>query len=126
MAQNNLATQLQPQTLPEQPTVPLHRKATKVVGVPKRLSWSKFEKCLLAVGGLMLVGMMLCLVTMKIGVSSAQQQLQDVNSKITSFENKNTNDRQTISELLNRSRLEKIAKKDGMTLSNSKIRNVNK
>ncbi|MTV82919.1 cell division protein FtsL [Secundilactobacillus folii] len=126
MAQNNLATQIQPQSLPEQPTVPLHRKAAQVVTVPKKLTLSKFEKCLLVTGTLIVVVMMLSVVSMKIGVSSAQQQLQDVSNKITSFQSKNTNDRQTINELLNRSRLEKIAKQNGMTLSNSKIRNVNK
>lgn len=126
MAQNNLATQFQPQALPKQPTAPLHSHSKQVVSTPKALPVSKFEKCLLAVGGLILVGMMLLLVNTKIGVSSAQQHLQDVNSQITRLENKNTSDRQTINELMNRSRLEKVAKQNGMTLSNSKVRNVNK
>ncbi|GAX01831.1 cell division protein FtsL [Secundilactobacillus silagei] len=126
MAQNNLATQYQPQTLPKQPQVPLHRPSKQAVSVPKELPVSRFEKCLLTVGGVLIVGMMLWLVSTQIGVSTSQQHLQDVNTQIASFENKNTNDRQTINELLNRSRLEKVAKANGMTLSNSKVRNVNK
>ncbi len=126
MAQNNLATQFQPQVLPEQPTLPLHSHSKQVVSKPRRLPFSKFEKCLLTVGGVVLIGMMLMLVSATNGVSTAQQHLQDVNTQITSLENKNTSDRQTINELMNRSRLEKVAKQNGMTLSNSKVRNVNK
>ncbi|MCH5463138.1 cell division protein FtsL [Lactobacillus sp. LC28-10] len=126
MAQNNLATQFQPQAFPEQPTVPLHSPSTQVVTKPKALPVSKFEKCLCTLGGLILLGMMLMLVSTKIGVSTTQQHLQDVETKITKLENQNTSDRQTINELMNRSRLEKVAKQNGMTLSNSKVRNVNK
>ncbi|KRN26206.1 hypothetical protein FD14_GL002578 [Secundilactobacillus similis DSM 23365 = JCM 2765] len=64
--------------------------------------------------------------SLQIGVSTAQQQLQDINTKITTTQNQNTNHRQQINELLNRTRLEQIAKKNGMSLSNGKIRNVNK
>ncbi|WP_054701241.1 hypothetical protein [Secundilactobacillus odoratitofui] len=110
MAQNSLATQLQPESAPEQRTVPLHKQATQTVSVSKRLSLSKFEKCLLSVGGMIVLGLMLAVVSASNSVSTAQQRLQDVNTKITSFENRNTSDRQTISELLNRSRLEKNCK----------------
>lgn len=126
MAQNNLATQMDPQAYPEQPAAPLHKQAAQPITVPQHLNVSKFEKCLIAVGSLVVVVMALCLVNTKIGISAAQQRLQDVESKITQFDNKNTNNRQTINELMNRSRLEKIAKQNGMTLRNSKIRNVNK
>lgn len=126
MAQNSLATQFQPQALPKQPTVPLHSHSTQVVSKPATLPVSQFEKCLAVGLSLVLVVMALMVVNAKNGVSAAQQHLQDVNSQITRYENKNTSDRQTINELMNRSRLEKVAKQNGMTLSDSKVRNVNK
>ncbi len=129
MALNNLARQTTQTPQPFQATPdeqPLHKAATRTVKLPKYLATSKFEKCLLLVCSLMVVTMMVWLVSLKIGVSSAQQRLQDVNTQITNLQTKNTNKRQEINELSNRSRLEKIANKDGLSLSNNQIRNVNK
>lgn len=128
MAQNNLARQaVQHDPLQELPQRPLHTQtAPQIATRPRRLTFSKFEKCLLTTCGLVVMGLCVWLVSLQIGVSTAQQQLQDINTKITTTQNQNTNHRQQINELLNRTRLEQIAKKNGMSLSNGKIRNVNK
>ncbi|KRK37886.1 hypothetical protein FD07_GL002225 [Levilactobacillus parabrevis ATCC 53295] len=59
-------------------------------------------------------------------MSNAQHELQSVNNAVTTYTNRNTNKQQQINELQSRSRLDKIAKKQGLSLQNDRIRNVNK
>ncbi|HJE86467.1 cell division protein FtsL [Levilactobacillus brevis] len=133
MAQNNLAEAVpltqEPQQRPniEQP----QRQAQPEVhpqGNPnsQKLPVSKFEKCLMTVCGLVLAVLMVCVVSAKISLSNAQHELQSVNSAVTTYTNRNTNKQQQINELQSRSRLDKIAKKQGLSLQNDRIRNVNK
>lgn len=92
----------------------------------QKLPVSKFEKCLLTVCGLVLAVMMVCVVSSKIAMTNAQHQLQSVNSRVTTVQNHNTSAQQEINELQSRSRLDKIAKKQGLSLDNARIRNVSK
>ena len=129
MAQNNLARQAVPMKplRVANPERPIHTTTgNQSVEVPKHLALSKFEKCLMTVGTVITMCMMVWLVSLKIGVSTAQQHLQDVNSRIASVQTKNVSTKQEVNKLQNRARLDKIAQKDGLSLSNGKIRNVNK
>lgn len=69
---------------------------------------------------------MVCVVSSKIAMSTAEHNLQSINNKVTTIQNHNTSKQQQINELQSRSRLDKIAKKQGLTLENARIRNVNK
>lgn len=133
MAQNNLAEAVpltqEPQQRPniEQP----QRQAQPRVSPQQhpsshKLPVSKFEKCLLTACGLVLAVMMVCVVSSKIALTNAQHNLQSINNQITTVQNHNTNAQQQINELQSRSRLDKIAKKQGLSLENARIRNVNK
>ncbi|KRM58526.1 cell division protein FtsL [Secundilactobacillus malefermentans] len=126
MSQNSLAEEYQsevPQPIAPQQR-PLHNPRVKVL--PKSLPVSKFEKCLMTVCGVVIVVMMIWTINVTIGVSATQHQLQDLQTRVTQLKSDNTNHRQEANELLSRSRLDKIAKKSGLTLSNDKIRNVDK
>lgn len=80
----------------------------------------------MVVGGLILATMMVCVVSSKIAMSNAQHELQSVAQTTATYQNKNTNAQQEINELQSRSRLDKIAQKQGLSLQNSRIRTVNK
>ncbi|GEA99161.1 hypothetical protein LBR02_17260 [Levilactobacillus brevis] len=80
----------------------------------------------MTVCGLALALLMVCVISSKIAMSTAEHHLQSINNKVTTIQNHNTSKQQQINELQSRSRLDKIAKKQGLTLENARIRNVNK
>ncbi|GEO66138.1 cell division protein FtsL [Levilactobacillus spicheri] len=131
MAQNSLAEAV---PLPQEPQRRQHiahpqpQVRPTPQGQPQRqkLPLSKFEKCLLTVGGLILAAMMVCVVSSKIAMNNAQHQLQSITQTTTTYQNRNTNTQQQINELQSRSRLDKIAQKQGLSLNNARIRTVNK
>jgi len=131
MAQNSLAEAVpftaEPQQRPniEQPKRQT-RQASQQHPQGEKLPVSKFEKCLMTVCGLALALLMVCVVSSKIAMSTAEHNLQSINNKVTTIQNHNTSKQQQINELQSRSRLDKIAKKQGLTLENARIRNVNK
>ncbi|BAP85920.1 cell division protein FtsL [Paucilactobacillus hokkaidonensis JCM 18461] len=94
--------------------------------LPNKITWSKFEKVLVSGCSLVLTCMMIMLVATKISVTNTQHQLQNVNANITKVGSSNTSTRQVINELTSQSHLEKVAQKNGLTISNTDIRNVNK
>ena len=59
-------------------------------------------------------------------LNTAQSNFQDITTKITTLNNKNSNIKQEVSELSSRSRLTGIAKKDGLSLNEQNTRNVTK
>ncbi|AQW20581.1 cell division protein FtsL [Lentilactobacillus curieae] len=125
MAQNNLAREIfqQPKTTtfaPEQPAVKSEPK------VKERLKVSTFEKVLGATLAIVASVLMIYVVSSKIALSNSQHELQQLDNQVATMHNKNTNYKQQIGELQSSSRLEKIAKSSGMSLSNSNIRNVTK
>jgi len=133
MAQNSLAEAVPLTQEPQQrPNIEQPQRRVQPQSAPQqnprgdKLSVSKFEKCLMTVLGLMLACMMVLVVSSKISLSNAQHNLQSVNSQVTTYQNHNTNDQQQINELQSRSRLDKIAKKQGLNLENARIRNVNR
>ncbi|WP_125581857.1 cell division protein FtsL [Levilactobacillus cerevisiae] len=133
MAQNNLAEAVPLSAEPQQrPNIEQPQRQAQPQLNPQqhpnshKLPISKFEKCLLTACGLVLAVMMVCVVSAKITTTNAQHNLQSINSRITTVQNHNTNAQQQINELQSRSRLDKIAKKQGLSLQNARIRNVNK
>jgi len=70
--------------------------------------------------------MMVCVVSSKIAMSNAQHDLQSITQTTATIQSRNTNAQQEINELQSRSRLDKIAQKQGLTLDNARIRTVNK
>jgi cell division protein FtsL len=101
------------------------RKAREVV-TARQLPLSKFEKILISICGFILVGLMLTVVSGKIGLSNAQHNLETTQEKTTAISSKNTIMKQEINQLSDQSRLDKIAKKAGLSLNSESIRNVNK
>ncbi|PWG00633.1 cell division protein FtsL [Levilactobacillus bambusae] len=127
MAQNNLAQQIpdfQPEPKSRSVVAPLHKNQS--LTKPEKLPVSKFEKCLMVVCGLVLTVLMISIVSAKIAMSGAQRNLQGMAQEVTTLQGKNSNARQQISELQSKSRLDTVAKQEGLSLSNEKIRNVNK
>jgi len=133
MAQNNLAEAVPLEAEPQQrPNIEQPQRQAQPRVAPQgnpsnqKLPISKFEKCLLTACGLVLAVLMVCVVSSKITMTNAQHNLQSINNRITTVQNHNTNAQQQINELQSRSRLDKIAKKQGLILENARIRNVNK
>lgn len=133
MAQNSLAEALPLTTEPQQrPNIEHPKPRVTPQGQPQgqprrqKLPVSKFEKCLVTVCGLILAGLMVCVVSAKIAMSNAQHDLQTINQTTATYQNRNTNAQQEINELQSRSRLDKIAQKQGLNLENARIRTVNK
>lgn len=125
MEQNNLArsfAQAEPKKVVSTPD----QVVTKKVRVSQRLNLSVLEKLLIVCGSALLTVLMLVVVSSKIALSNSQHQLQHLDSQTVNVRNDNTNLKQQIGELQSSSRLDKIAKQSGMSLSNHNIRNVTK
>ncbi|GAD17403.1 cell division protein FtsL [Lentilactobacillus otakiensis] len=124
MAQNNLAHNLteQPQPYVSAPD----QVKIKKVSISKALKLSSFEKLLIVCGSAVLTVLMLVVVSSKIALSNSQHELQHLDNRIVNVRNNNTNLKQQIGELQSSTRLDKIAHKSGMSLSNANIRNVTK
>lgn len=124
MAQNNLARNLteQPQPYVSSPD----QAKVKRVSIAKALKLSSFEKLLIVCGSAVLTVLMLVVVSSKIALSNSQHELQHLDNQVVTVRTSNTNLKQQIGELQNSTRLDKIAHKSGMSLSNANIRNVTK
>lgn len=101
-------------------------KRAREVVTARQLPLSKFEKISITICGFILVGLMLTVVSGKIGLSTAQHNLETTQEKATALSSKNTIMEQEINQLSDQSRLNKIAKKAGLSLNSENIRNVNK
>lgn len=94
--------------------------------VNSHLKVSFFEKTLIFFGGLVIAFLMILTVSSKISLGDSQQQLQNINSKVVHLNNQNGNLSQEIDELNSGVRLNKVAKKSGLSLNSKTIRNVNR
>ena len=124
MAQNNLARQIVEQPV-ENPTTLIEKQPEAPQPVWK-LKLSGMEKLLIIGGCAVLCLLMIGVVSSKIALSNSQQQLQRLDNRIVKLHNGNTSLNQQISELQSSSRLNQIAKQNGMSLNNANIRNVTK
>lgn len=101
------------------------KKAREVV-TARQLPLSEFEKFLITFCGFILVGLMLTVVSGKISLSNAQHKLEATQEKTTALSSKNTTMKQEVNQLSDQNRLNKVAKKAGLSLNSENIRNVNK
>ena len=91
---------------------------------PKSVPWTAFEKSLVVLGSLITLGLMILLVSASISATSAQHKLANVEQTIISQKSHNTDLRQKIGELTSTTRINKIARDQGLHLVESNIRNV--
>lgn len=131
MAQNNLAENLV--DVPSKRTIAVRPSRPTTVSTPAaapvvqpRLKVNTFEKLLVVACTLVVALLMVMVVNSKIALTNSEHQLQQLQSTSSKISTENTNLDQQISELQSSTRLEAIAQKDGMSLSNSRIRNVTK
>ncbi|MBU7554922.1 cell division protein FtsL [Pediococcus ethanolidurans] len=129
MAQNNLAEAF-PASKPVKRRIPDIKEGTlykaKAVAIPKSLPFSKFEKILMTFCGIILTGLMIFVVSGKIALSSAEHDLSSSQAQVTKVTSDNSNLKQEVNQLSSRTRLNKIAKQYGLSLTTQNIRNVNK
>ncbi|MHA8110024.1 cell division protein FtsL [Lactobacillaceae bacterium Melli_B4] len=92
----------------------------------RKVHISKIEKLLYSFFALTILALLILVIAAKNGYSASQQNLQDVNQNVEKIHNDNGNLKQEISELQSSSRLQNIAQKNGLSLSNNNIRNVRK
>lgn len=109
---------------PENKTTPIHN--TEIKKKTSHVPMSRLEMTVLTVASLVVMCLMISVVSSKIALSKAQYNLQNVNQKIASTQNKNVDKKQEVSELSSRSRLMEVAKEVGLTMNEQNIRNVNK
>ncbi len=115
----NTARQLAPR---QEPKVETHVQPTPVSA---KVPVSKFEILLCLVASLVLGWMVVNLISAKITLNAKQEQLQAVQTKVSSVNSSNTSIQQEIAELTSQSHLKKVAQKYGLTDANSSVRNVN-
>ncbi|AMV68549.1 Cell division protein FtsL [Pediococcus damnosus] len=129
MAQNNLAEAF-PAHKPIKRHVPDLKEGTlhkaKAVVIPKSLPFSKFEKILMTFCGIILTGLMIFVISGKISLSGAEHELSSSQEQVTKVTSNNSNLKQEVNQLSSRSRLNKIAKQYGLSLTTQNIRNVDK
>lgn len=118
---SNAAKDLVNQTAPQQE----EWQETTVQPATPVVSWRQ-EIRLCVACGVVLLGMMGAVVSMKIAVTNANHHLQDVQARVSRVSNENASERQEIAELTSESHLNQAAKKYGFSDTNTSVRNVNK
>ncbi|KRM89208.1 cell division protein FtsL [Liquorilactobacillus vini] len=114
----NLVTPVQPQ---------IHKAPLKQpASVSRRVPISKAEILSFLIGGVILMAMTIEVIASQVNYTQAQYTLQNINQKITAVHNQNINTKQEISTLSSRDRLLELAKKYGLSMNDSNIRNVSK
>ncbi|QNQ80612.1 cell division protein FtsL [Lactobacillus sp. PV034] len=96
----------------------------KIILNPKNVPLNRLEKTLIVLGSLITLVMMTLLVSASISSTNAQHKLTDSEQSVLATQNRNTDLRQEIGELTSSSRMNKIAKQEGLRLIESNIRNV--
>ncbi|GAJ25311.1 cell division protein FtsL [Liquorilactobacillus sucicola DSM 21376 = JCM 15457] len=109
---------------PAKKTAPIHNPQPE--RKTKHVPISRLEVAVITVASVITMFLMVSVVSSKIALSKAQYNLQSINQRITSVQNKNVDKKQEVSELSSRSRLMEVAKKVGLTMNEQNIRNVNK
>ncbi|WP_281164887.1 cell division protein FtsL [Liquorilactobacillus sicerae] len=111
--------------MPAEPQI--HKEPLKQHSVvPRRVSVSKAEILSFLIGSVILMAMTIEVIASQVNYTRAQYTLQNINQKITAVHNQNINTKQEISTLSSRDRLLELAKKYGLSMNDSNIRNVSK
>lgn len=126
MNNSNAASKWEPKQAPQK--LPIHKKRQQPAALPKknRVPFSKAEVLSIVIGNLILLVMTIAVVSSKISFTKAQYSLQSINQEIAVIHNRNVNTKQEISTLSSRDRLLNLAKKYGLSMNDSNIRNVSK
>jgi len=104
---------------PAQPAVQASPKSRSV-------ALSKFETCSIVGLALLTLALMVTLVSIKVSMTSSQNQLDSLTTQITKTNTSNVNLRQEISELTSFDRLSSFAKKHDLKMSDNNVRNISK
>ncbi|GEK27963.1 cell division protein FtsL [Furfurilactobacillus siliginis] len=123
MAQN--LAQAQPYSTPQR-AQPKQIETVTPQAAPKRLPISGFEILLGAICGIVIVCFAVNIIHSRIDITNAQRNLQTTQVQLSHVNNENAAATQEISELTSRTRLDTVAKKNGLTLTSQNIRNVSK
>ncbi|WP_125762663.1 cell division protein FtsL [Companilactobacillus hulinensis] len=91
-----------------------------------KVALSKLEATLIVGLGLLTLALMVSLVSVKVSMTSAQNNLDQITTEITKVNTNNVNLRQEISEMTSFDRLSAFAKKHDLKMSNKNVRNVSK
>ncbi|AIG65236.1 cell division protein FtsL [Weissella tructae] len=95
----------------------VHRK----YAVPK---WNLIDKVMVGAVGLTILCMMLLVISMADRAAAANNALSVTTAQYTKVENENNDLKQEINDLSSPGRLDKIAKKYGLSMQNNNVRNV--
>lgn len=124
MAQNNLASSNQEEVyFSRKPKRNRQQNYNSNINVFS-LKFSKFEKVSLIVGLFLVFSLMIILVSSKVSLGDASNNLHETVSNLNKTHSDNNNLKQQVGELQNSNRLQKIANKSGLSLSNDNVRNV--
>lgn len=88
--------------------------------------WTRFERGLMAIGGVISLLLVITLLSTKIAINNRQHDLQDLQAQVTRVKNSNSSDRQEIADLTSQASLKRAAQKYGLSDKNSNVRNINK
>lgn len=100
------------------------KPVVKRKSILKLLNLSKFEKCVLVVGSMILFAGALTVVKTKIQLNEQETSLTIAQNAVSAYSDKNQILREEKAELSSRVRLEKYAKSHNLTLRNDQIKNV--
>jgi cell division protein FtsL len=126
MNNSNAAPKWKLNQAPQKSTI--HKKSHQTSVSPRkgRVPFSKAEISSMIIGNLILLVMTIAVISSQINFTKAQYSLQNINQEITVLHNRNVNTKQEISTLASRDRLLNLAKKYGLSMNDSNIRNVSK
>lgn len=91
---------------------------------PNKVPFSRFEIFILVAGSIVTIAMAAMLVFTSVAATSAQHQLANIQTELSSTQTDTSNLRQEIGKLTSSSRMNKIAKQEGLSLIESNIRTV--
>ncbi|MHC9532861.1 cell division protein FtsL [Dellaglioa sp. L3N] len=126
MAQNSTARPIPTTPSKKYRESPRQQPIHKTQAGTQRVALSKIEKSLFGLIGVISLILMITLVSAQVKLSNSSQFLQNINSEITAIQTKSSDLTQEVNELASNNRLNGIADKNGLNLSESRIRNVTK
>ncbi|MFC6323446.1 cell division protein FtsL [Companilactobacillus baiquanensis] len=94
--------------------------------ISRRVAISKLEISLLVGLGVLVLSLMVTLVGINVSMTAAQNNLDEITTKVNKASTENVNLRQEISEMTSFDRLSSFAKEHNLKMSNKNVRNVSK
>lgn len=126
MNNSNAAPKWEPEQTPQKSIIHKKNSQTSISPKKSRIPFSKAEILSIVMGNLILLVMTIAVISSQISFTKAQYSLQNINQEIAVIHNRNVNTKQEISTLSSRDRLLDLAKKYGLSMNDSNIRNVSK